>query len=329
MNHSIFMPVVLGLAILGTACSSSNDSTPEMDEGVSVDLPEGLTLSLLNASTGAYYAFDTTAETRTDLNEIAAASQDSSIQNLQITDTSAIGHFFQWPDFREANGEELLDVKYLLMRPGYVPGSEIDADQFVQLAHFHDTTLAAHSAEEFRDPEPGSSKAMGLQRLNSHVAEQKELEEEMLEVMPDGEQLCQAFVDPYVKFELGHEEEEGAEEMGTEEHAHGDFIHIALSDSGRMYFFAEGEAEELEQVQGFVKLDNVSTISDCTRASITRVSEEGVLVFIPDTQLLYLVDSHGGDYHQHSTWSISAILPEGVSADLIAVIGAGEEHEHE
>ncbi|MES9863321.1 MAG: hypothetical protein ABW157_04550 [Candidatus Thiodiazotropha sp. LLP2] len=38
---------------------------------------------------------------------------------------------------------------------------------------------------------------------------QNALEEEIAEVIPEGEQLCRAFVDPYLQFEL--EQEAGAE----------------------------------------------------------------------------------------------------------------------
>jgi hypothetical protein len=327
MKHSsklLFASVLCIQAFLFNGCggSSSNNSS---DDGTTLGLPEEMHLIMLNALTGAYYSFDSTTETRTDLNELAAASQDSAVQNLAITDVSTIGHFFHWPDFRVSNGEELLDMKYLLMVPDYTPGDPIDADQFVQLAHFHDDDLAAHDAEEFRDPEEGSAMAAGLERLNRFVTKQAALEAEIAEVIPEGEQLCRAYVDPYLEFEL--EQEAGAEE-GAEEHAHGALVHFALTESGRVYFFEEHEGA-LEQTQGFVTLDDVVTISDCNRTTIARVSEDGVIVFVPDTQLLYLVDSHGGDYHQHSTWATSLLLPEGVNADMIAIIGSGGEHDHD
>lgn len=330
-NKLILTSLLCSQALFLSACGSSDNNDSNDPDPTSVGLPEELNLSLLNVSTGAYYSFNTTTETLTDLNELAKASQDSSVQNLEITDTSILGHFLHWPDFRMSGDEELLDMKYVLMKPTYESGSAIDSTQFVQLAHFHDEELAAHSAEEFADPEEGSNVAAGLERLNSFVTEQGDLEEEVGEAMPDGEQLCRAYVDPYVKFEMEEEahEEEGAEAETEEEHEHGELVHFALSDSGRLYFLEEGESG-LEQMQGFVTLDDVSTISNCSHTSISRVSEDGVLVFIPDTQKLYLIDAHdGADFHQHSTWDISAVLPAGVTADLIAIIGSGEDHDHE
>ncbi|MEJ2611353.1 MAG: hypothetical protein P8179_15040, partial [Candidatus Thiodiazotropha sp.] len=305
----------------GCGSSSSNDSS---DNSTTLGLPEDMQLIMLNAVNGAYYSFDTTTESRTDLNELAAASQDSAVQNLQITDTSTIGYFFHWSDFRFVNEVEALDMKYLLMHPGYTSGDPINADQFVQLAHFHGDDLAAHSAEEFRDPEPGSNIAAGLERLNSFVQKQKALEDEIAEVIPASETLCRAYVDPYLEFEL---EQEAGEEEG-EAHDHGSLVHFALTESGRVYFFEE-HGGVLEQTQGFVTLDDVVTISDCDRTTMARASDDGILVFIPDTQLLYLVDSHGADFHLHSSWAISSLLPKGVNADMLAVIGSGAEHDHE
>jgi len=322
---------------LGACSDSDDDDSPDDDhdhengETSGIGLPGDLFLSVVNATDGGYYLFNTETEERLDLNEEAAASSDTGVQNLMIDDVSMLGHFVHWPDFRVIDDEEHFDMKYVLMKPSYVPGSVIDSDQFIQLAHFHDDMLAAHAASEFANPEPGSNKAAGLERLNQHVAEQAELVEEIEEVMPEGEQLCRAYIDPYLLFEEGHEHDE--EETATredDEHEHGELVHFALSDTGRMYFFHEEEAG-LEQSQGFVKLDEVSTIADCTRTTIARTGPEGVLVFIPDTQRLYLVDAHGGDFHQHSTWSIAEILPEGAEAHMVAVIGAGEgdDHDHE
>ncbi|MDO6459740.1 hypothetical protein Q4485_03445 [Granulosicoccaceae sp. 1_MG-2023] len=293
-------------------------------------LPEGLSLSLLDTNSGAYYQFDTDSGVLTDLNEAAAASEDSAVQKLAISDTSVLGSFFHWPDFREVDGEDVFDNKYLLMTPDYVAGDTIDDSVFIQLVHFHGDTLAAHSADEFAGLEEGSAKAEGLARLNSAVAAQQALSEEVAEAMPEGETLCRAFVDPYIAYELSEEhdhEHDDADEAHEEDDDH-TLIHMALSDSGRMYFMSEGE-DGLSETQGFVKLDDVTSIADCDRTTIARTSEDGVLVFIPDTQMLYLVDSHGGDYHQHSSWDLDVILGEGGRADMLAVLGAGSEEEHD
>ena len=313
-------------------CDSDSDDEDNEDETVDV-LPDGLALAFLNASDATYIAYDTTSERSADINEVAAASSDSAVQKMVVDDTADIGFFFHWPDFRVIDDEEYTDMKYLLMKPGYSyqSGAEIDSEQFVQLVHLHDEDLAAHSADEFDSPEAGSNQEAGLMRLNEAVAAQEELENELAEVLPGDQTLCRAYVDPYLLFEHEHEEEHEEEEHeAEEEHEHGDLMHYALTQSGRIYFYQEGEAEELESSQGFVALDNVTSINDCSRTTIARVSEEGILVFVPDSQSLYLVDSHeGADFHQHSVWALTDILPEGSRADLMAVVGSGSEHEHD
>lgn len=322
MKHFINNKLTVASLLCASALVLGGCGGDSNNDDKSTGLPEGLSISLLNSATGAYYSFNSESDTRVDLNELARSSQDSAIQKLEITDPSTVGHFFHWPDFREVDGEEKLDMKYVLMKPGYEDGSTIDSTQMVQLTHFHDDTLAAHSADEFANPAAGSGKEQGLIRLNNHVEEQSDLEGEIAEVMPAGTELCRAFIDPYLAFEAEHKEHE------EEEHGHGELVHYALDKTGRLYFFKEHE-DGLKGMQGFVQLDDVTSIEDCSRTTISRASEDGVIVFVPDSQKLYLVDSHGGDFHQHSTWELSALLPENETADLVAIISNGEETDHD
>lgn len=331
-------------SLLLTGCGGGSSSpSDDMDESA-LGLPAGLTLTMIDSMNLEYYALDTDTDELTDLNELADGSGDSAVQKLRITDTATLGSFLYWPDFRIVNEEEKLDGKYLLMKPGYqtedvvLGGTADNPGDFVQLVHFHGDELAAHSEDEFHgadtcsqaDQDAGtcSGKYNGLQRLNAYVSDQVALQSEIAEALPEEQNLCRVYIDPYQKFEHEQEEASAGEANAEEEHAHGDLMHFALTDSGRMYFYEEGEAG-LESTQGFVALDDVTSIANCTRTTIARTSEDGVLVFIPDTQKLYLVDSHGGDFHQHSTWDLADILPTGMTADMVAVLGEGEEHEHD
>ena len=334
----LLVSLLSGPALLLGACSDSSNDSDNDGEGVFIGLPEGLSLNMINASNGGFYTYNTTTGILADQNAVAAASQDSAEQNTQITDTSAIGHFLVWADAEEDHGHEAkneeeedihLESRFLLMRPSYQPGSPIDADQFAVLFDFHGEELAGHLADEYRDPEPGSQVAEELERLNAFVTAQSELEAEVAEALDsEGQTLCKAYIDPYLAAELAHTHE--GEEGSSEEAAHEEtLVHYALTDTGRMYFYEEHEGA-LESLQGFVKLDATSSIQDCARTSIARVSEEGVLVFIPETQTLYLVDAHdGADFHQHSTWSADLLMPAGARADLVAIVGAGEAHDHD
>jgi|GEM_PF-795223 len=348
MNHKIKNGLKLGklaaavgvASLLLTGCggggSSSSDDGSEMPQTSS--LPAGLTLTMIDSTGPYYYSYQTDTDELTDLNALADSSGDSAVQKLRLTDVSSLGSFVQWPDFRMLLDEERLDGKYLLMKPSYQMGDVIlggtaeSPGDFSQLVHFHDTDLAAHSGDEFygaddcaqEDLDAGtcSGAYYGLQRLNAHIAEQNELNEEVAEALPEGQNLCRAYIDPYQKFE--HEQEEA----GAEEHAHGALTHFALTDTGRIYFYEEGDSG-LVSTQGFVALEGVSSIANCSRTTIARASDDGVIVFIPDTQKLYLVDNHGVDYHQHSVWDMADILPAGEYVDMLAVLGAGAEHDEE
>lgn len=334
------LSVVLGIsALLLSGCGGSGGDS---DTEYSLGLPAGLTIAMVDVNNLEYYSLDTTTEELTDLNALADESGDSAVQKLRLTDTSVLGSFVHWPDFRVVNDVEMLDGKYLLMKQEYqagdviLGGTEENPGDFTQLTHFHGTELAAHSGDEFygadecsqEDQDAGtcSGKYYGLQRLNAHIEFQNELNEEVSEVLPEGQTLCRAYIDPYQKFE--HEQEESGEETQEEAHDHGALTHFVLTDTGRMYFYQKGEAG-LESIQGFVELDGVNSVTDCSRTTIARASDDGVVVFVPDSQMVYLVDNHGADYHQHSTWDISALVPDGVTVDMMAVIGEGAEHDHE
>lgn len=319
----LFSSVVVAQALFISACDDSSSSSSGEPSVIDLGMPDELHLSLIDASTGAYYGYDTSSLILTDLNQEAASSQDSGVQKLEITDTSTIGQFLHWPDVYEDEGEDHLDMKYLLMLPEYVSGDTVDASVFSKLVHFHGDDLAAHTADEFENPEAGSNVEAAFARLNDHVADQNALYNEVAEALPAGQQLCRAFVDPYVALEHAHEHDHA-----KAEEEHGELMHFALTDSGRVYFYHE-ETEGLEEAQNFVKLDNVSSILDCERTTVARASDDGILIFVPDTQTIYLVDSHGSDYHQHSAWDIAALLPTGVRADLVAILGAGEAHDHD
>lgn len=326
----------IAASLLLGGCGDGSDSDTE--EVVDV-LPDGLMLAFIDAGSAAYRGYNTTLEISADLNELAAASGDSSIQELALTDTADIGHILPFADFRMSGDDEITDMKYILMKPVYTyqSGETVSSDHFVQIVHLHDEDLAAHGADEYESPEVGSVEEAELLRLNEMVSTQAELETELSEALEvEGQTLCRAFIDPYLAFEHEHEEEhegeehEGEEHEGEEhEHEHGELVHYALTDSGRIYFYEEHE-EELESTQPFVVLDDVVSITDCGRTTMARVNDEGILIFVPDSQMLYLVDAHdGSDFHQHSTWAISDLLPAGFRADLMAVIGEGEDHDHE
>lgn len=342
LNRNILAPVFVGAALLLAGCEGddANNSAGTIDVG----MPEGFILAMLDSTDGAFHAYDSTSKQRIDLNAKAAASQDESIQNMRIDSVADIGHFLHWPDSGEehdhvakSEGDEHeeaeLEQKFLLMQPNYQRGSAIDSDSFSVLVHLHDDELAGHTASEYASASEGSALAEELERLNLFVTEQQDLHDELSEALPTDQTLCRAFVDPYLHAEHAHEEEQHANDevtpAKTEEMHEGELIHYALTDSGRVYFFEEDDGA-LEEAQSHIDLTDVITIADCDRTTIARASDEGILIYVPDTQYLYLVDAHeGSSFHQHSRYDVSRLVPAGESADLMAIVGEGDDHDHD
>jgi len=334
----------LSLAVLSGCNGRSESDSDEMSFG-GESLSDGFTFAMIDASTPSYVAYNTETDELEDLNEHAQEPDaDSSEQNLLVSDTSKIGHFLIWPDFFEKpDGTEYQETKYILLNNdyAYMSGEDITHEHIEQLVHFHtdddgEAHLAAHSGSEFDPAEygdawEGSSNQAGLIRLNQYVVEMADLETELQEVLDtNGKTLCRAYVDPYVKFELAHEEDsEGTATAQNEtEHDHETLLHIALTDDGSVHFYAEHDGEGLDASQTPVALTGISRIDNCARTTIARVSEESLLVFIPESNRLYLVDSHdGAAFHVHSSWDM-ADEAEGFSVDLMAILG-GEEGDHD
>ena len=268
-------------------------------------LPDGNWLIFIDASSPKLFSYDTNSESYLDLNARATSSSETDEQNLSVTDTSAIGSFLHWLD----NGND----KILLMKPGYNRGESIDASKFLFLAHPHGNKLAAHASSEFENPAEGSKKQKGLARLNSYVTQQAELFTKVnaaLQAEAPGETLCQAYVDLH-------------------EDASSPLMHLALTQSGRVYDFSEVDGTLKASSSGFSELTGVSHIQDCAKSSIVRVNKDGVFIFVADTQKLYLIDRHGGDFHLHASWKISDFMPTGFHADFMtAISNADSEHEH-
>lgn len=323
--------VLIVSAALLTACGGSSSSSDENPTGSSVNLPDGKNLVFIDASSPMHYRYNTTTEKATDINDEASKSGETAVQNLAVNDVSVIGSFFFWADDKDADGS-IDDEKILLMKPGYQSGGTIDHTNMQYLAHFHGEELAAHAASEFDSAQAnweGSTKQAGLARLNSYVTKQKELFDEVdeaLETLAAGQTLCKAYIDPYAGAE--HEGEAHAHvaaEAEEEEHV----VHIALTNTGRLYFMEEEEGALKLSQDTFVALTGVSSIDNCAKTEITRVNEHGVLIFVEASQKVYMVDTHGGDWHEHSNWDISQLMPSGFHADFMAALGAGSEDDHD
>lgn len=307
MLKKTLVTTVLLFALSG--CDSDND---KKNSASSVDLPDEKTLIFYNQTTAAQYAYDTDTEISSDLNGDASS-------NFYMVGQTA-GKLLYWPD-EYAEGE--IDEKVVMLNADYdfAEDGNLSYTDFIYLGHFHDSELAAHSAEEFNPASDSYSaaKAAALVRLNTYLAERNATRAEIVEALSataPGETLCNFFVPSH-----HHDEEEEAE--GEEAHPH-----FALSSAGKVYVFDENTSEELESIQSAISLEGADSCTE-TGSGITGYGEHGILVFSADSQKLYLVDSHGLDYHQHSQWSLGEFLPIGFSGEMMIGMGEGEAHDHD
>jgi len=306
----LLMLSLVSSVLLLTACGDSSDLNDNPQQST-IDLPDGKKLIFVDARSPEQYLYDTDTESKTNLNT-------DPNQNYYLANSAEIGHFLSWADDTDSDGQ-VNDEKIIMMNNSYTKGDVISSTDFLYLAHYHGADFAAHANEEFVTPSVGSRKYYALRRLNNYVVAQNDLFTEIDEALTadttaGGQGLCQAFVDPYASANHGHSA--GSTEVAA--------THYALTKSGRIYFYEETNGSLASSQDSFIELDGVANIEDCNKATITRTGEHGVLVFIAASQKLYLVDSHGADFHVHSTWDIADIMPMGFIADYMGAIGEGE-----
>ena len=105
-------------------------------------------------------------------------------------------------------------------------------------------------------------------------------------------------------------------------------VYFALTKEGKVKFYKEVN-DVLESLQSQVTLDSaITSITDCSKTSIVAESEEGILVWVADTQKVYRVDSHEANYHLHGTpKTITNLLGTGINVDYMISI-AKDDHDH-
>jgi len=307
MKKTIVPAIILsGLLLAFSGCGSDSDSSG----GSSIDLPDGKTMIFFDNKSARQYSYNTDTEIAEDMNTES---------NATFNMTGKTGTLFSWLDETPQGDEQ----KIVMFHDSYdfaVDGNATFED-FHYLGHFHEEDnvkhFAAHSNSEFDPAVSSDAKKAAMVRLNTALAEREEIKEELSEVLPDGEVLCNFFV-----FDHDHHDEE--DDNATEEEA---IPHIALSGSGKVYVYGESN-ETLTSSQPVFALDGVSECKEAESA-IIQSSDDGVFIFSANSQKLYLVDNHGMDFHQHSSWNIGKFLPEGFTPTGVAAIGEGEaDHDH-
>lgn len=301
---NISMAVVLGATLLLSGCGGSSSGSGAQDGSVANLKVEGKVFHFYNVASGEQYLVDTDAKSVTSLNSDATS-------NLYRVAKEA-GQLFYWPwivdNALSAEKTVMLRAEYDYARDGNLTYEDI-----YYLGDLLASPPHAHAGSEFNDP----SKEPVLQNLNSYLAHQQEIQEEIKEALAlESKQLCSFFVPAHA-----HEEEE-----------HG-AAHYAITTDAKVYIFEEGE-EGLEKDAGPIALTGATSCL-AQESGITTSGEHGVYVFLKETQSLYLVDAHelpeGGMTipHQHSVWELKSFMPAGFSASQMIGYGAGDSgHEH-
>ncbi|MDQ1325472.1 MAG: hypothetical protein QG564_596 [Campylobacterota bacterium] len=299
MKRTLVTFSAAALLVLNGCGGGSSSSADDL----AIDLPDEKTLVFYDTQSSSQYSYDTTSETYVDMNE----------DNATCNMIGKNGNLTTWNDI--AAGDEKIIM--LAAEYDFAIDGNVTFEDFYYLGHFHTEdnvqTFAAHGSSEFDPSVASNAKKATLLRFNAHLAEQEAIKTEIGAVLPVGESLCNFFVSEHTH-----------ESNATEEAA----AHIALSTSGMIYVFEENEGV-LESVQAPFGLDGVTECRE-DESSIIPYGDHGVLIFVAQSQKLYLVDNHGMDFHAHSTWNVDKFLPQGFAPTQMAGIGEGEdEHVHE
>ena len=295
---------------IGCGSSSSNNNNDNTDVNLtsSLDLPDGKALIFFDNATSNQYLYDTTADTNTNMNTDANAT-------YNMTDQT--GKLIRW-DHETTSG---VDQKIVMINDDFnINEGNLTYNDFHYLGHFHEednvNVFASHSNSEFDPTVSSDAKKATLVSLNTHLLEQEEIKQEIAQALPSGEELCNFYA-----FE--HEDHDA---NATEEH--GASAHIALTKKGNIYVYEEDATTGLTESQSSFSLDGVTNCEE-EKSSIIKNNDDGVLIFSAETQTLYLVDSHGEDFHQHSKWTGSKFLPTNFTPTQFAGIGeSDEDHDH-
>lgn len=298
--------VLSGFLLAFSGCGSDSN------DGVVDILDDGKTMIFYDKDSAAQYSYNTDTETAEDMN-----AESNATYNM----TGKTGTLFTWFDELPTGA---IDQKIVMFYDNYDFATDGNAtfEDFHYLGHFHtednEKHFAAHSNLEFDPAVSSDAKKSALARLNTALAEKEEIREELKGVLPAGEALCNFFV-------FDHAHEEGEEDNTTEEHE--EAPHIALTGTGKVYVYEENN-ETLTQSQAAFQLTGITACTE-ENSAIIKDSEHGVLIFSAESQKLYLVDEHGMDFHNHSTWNVGKFLPEGFTPTSVAAIGEYSEEDHD
>lgn len=304
----IWIASAAAAAVMMTGCGGSSNNNNNNNDTTAIDLPDGKTLILFDNVSSIQYLYNTDTDSYDDMNVAG--------KNYNMTGKN--GKLIVW-NHETASG---VDPKIVMIDENFdITDGNLTHEDMHYLGHFHTENnvpvFAAHSADEFDPASSSDGKKAALKSLNMHLIEQNEIKEEITEALPSGETLCNFFVFEHEEHEEDHNETAHEEEEAAP--------HIAITTSGKVYVFEEHE-EGLEESQAAFALDGVTECKE-NELSIIKNDDHGVLIFSAQSQKLYLADSHGEDFHVHSTWDVDSFLPTGFTPTIFTGIGEGH-HDH-
>ncbi len=328
--------IILALAFFLSACGGGDD--PLVQNELELESAKKA-LFLYGTSTNDHLAFDTQTQELTELNTYV---DDHNETNFKIENKES-GWLFVWVDDKGDDNASNDEDKVIMFDANYSYSEDGNAtwEDFYYLGHYHEHAheeeteeehedeheehleLAAHTNEEFDDDNVSSPKYLAIQRLNSYLQMQDELKETLKNSLQEQEpatEVCNFYA-------MKHAEDEHVEE-GHEEDSY-----FVLGTNGRLYVF-HGHEHDGELELEFKDSALISSAGCTTRESGISPTAEGVLVYLKNTQTLYLVDSHGdARTHVHSSWDIAQLVGEGKSIDMMVGIktveSEGDAHDHD
>lgn len=300
MKKNYFTPIAATAAtlLMLSGCGSDSSTSDSVSDPLELE-SDGKTLIFYSASTNEQYAFDVDSEHTTNLNG-ASDAQGNDLSNFNMS-ASEQGRLFVWVDNKGDDDVSNDEDKVLMFRQEYDFARDGNAtwEDFYYLGHYHRHTdennitnyyLAAHDNSEFNVTSGGKYDA--IVRLNTYLAAQENLKTELAALLPA--------------------EANGVCAFHQFENEEGEPFYYVMGSNGTMYVYDAA----------YTFKDSVAVSSSCESNGVGISStEDGVLLFLSDTQKVYSVDSHeDGIYHVHNSWDLSNLLGNGKSAQMMVGI---------
>jgi hypothetical protein len=282
MKINFKMSLVLSSLLLFSACDSSDDSD-EIDTETEMEHEHGedeRVLFFYSASTNDHFAYSVESSELINLNEEMHGEENISKFNISADKS---GKPFIWLDNKGDTNATNDEEKIIMFNNDFQFDRNATWEDFIYLGHFHyeedGEDLAAHSNDEFNVT--AGKKLEAINRFNIYISEQQELKNSFSEILTDAD-VCGLY-----------------KNIDLEENL---INYYVVGTDGKLRIYDESKT----------LVDEVAITGSCASENIGMSGvEEGVWVFLADTQKIYQVDSHDdGVFHIHTTSNVSEFVSE-------------------